>query len=130
MTFKQRLKFYLFGFVLGMGMLVIILNKKGGCTGGSLSERKMTELLTQTWKINDVMRCKLKCIGLTNDTIFRAALKTCRVNYDRSNIHAEPCGTYVIESPDSKLSFTILVQDCKTVSEILDITITKSCACK
>lgn len=130
MTFKQRLKFYLIGFVLGLGILAIILNKKGGCAGGSLSERKMSELLTQNWKINAAMQCKLNCIGLTNDTLFKAALKTCHVNYDKSDVHAEPCGTYVIESPQGNLSFTMLVADCKTTSEVLDITTTKNCDCK
>ena len=130
MTFKQRLKFYFIGFGLGLGILAIILNKKGGCAGGSLSERKMNELLTQTWKISDAMHCKLNCIGLTNDTLFFAALKTCKVNYERSNPRNEPCGTYIIESPDSKLSFTLLVQDFKTESEILDVTGTGKCDCK
>jgi hypothetical protein len=130
MTFKQRLKFYLFGFALGLAVLAIILNKKGGCAGGSLSERKMNELLTQTWKINDKIQCKLNCIGLKNDTLFKAALKTCHVNYDKSEPRAEPCGTYIIESPPGKLAFTLLVQDCKTVSEVLDMTTTMSCDCK
>ena len=131
MTFKQRLKFYFIGFALGLAILAIILNKKGGCAGGSLSERKMNELLTQTWKISDKMHCKLNCIGLNNDTLFFAALKTCKVNYDRSNPRNEPCGTYVIESPTgNSISFTLLVSDCKTVSEILDITTVKTCDCK
>ena len=131
MTFKQRLKFYFIGFALGLAMLGIILSKKSGCTGGSLSERKMSELLTQNWKINDAMRCRLNCIGLTNDTLFFAALKTCRVNYDKSNVHNDPCGTYVIESPTgNSITFTLLVADCKTTSEILDIITTKNCGCK
>ena len=130
MTFKQRLKFYLFGFVLGLGILIIILNKKGGCTGGSLSERKMSELLMQTWNINDKMRCRLTCVGLASDTLFFTALKTCRVNYEKSDPRAEPCGTYIIESPAGPLSFTLLVSDCKTVSEIVDMTTAKSCDCK
>ena len=130
MTFKQRLKFYLFGFALGLAMLGIILSKKSGCAGGSLSERKMSELLTQNWKISDAMRCRLNCMGLSNDTLFKAALKTCHVNYDKSNVHNDPCGTYVIESPPGNLSFTLLVADCKTTSEILDITTLKPCTCK
>ena len=131
MPFKQRLKLYLIGFILGLGILAIILNRKGGCAGGTLSERKMHELLTQTWKISDKMHCKLNCMGLNNDTLFFAAIKTGHINYERSDVHADPCGTYVIESPaDSKLSFTLLVQDCKTVSEVLDITSDKTCDCK
>jgi len=115
---------------MGLGILAIVLNKKGGCAGGSLSERKMAELLNQTWKINDRMRCKLNCIGISNDSLLMATLKTCRVNYEKSEPRAEPCGTYIIESPPGKTSFTLLVSDCKTVAEILDMTTGKSCDCK
>lgn len=130
MTFAQRLKFYLIGFGIGLCILVVILGKKGGCAGGSLSERKMSELLTQTWKLNEPARCKLNCLGLKNDTLFKAALKTCRVNYDKSEPRAEPCGKYVLETPPGPLSFTMLVQDCKTVSEVLDMSTQKPCDCK
>jgi hypothetical protein len=131
MTFKYRLKLYLIGFAMGLAVLSIILNKKGGCAGGSLSERKKSELLTQSWKISDKMRCKLNCIGLSNDVLFKAALKTSKVNYEKSDAHAEPCGRWVVESPKgSKLNFTMLVQDCQTTAEILDITFERSCDCK
>lgn len=91
----------------------------------------MSELLTQNWKINDKMRCKLNCIGLSSDALFKAALRTCKVNYEKSDAHASPCGTWVVESvKESKLNFTLLVQDCQTTAEILDITIDKPCNCK
>jgi hypothetical protein len=90
----------------------------------------MSELLTQTWKLNEQTRCKLNCLGLKNDTMFKAALRTCLVNYEKSEPRAEPCGRYVLETPPGPLSFTLLVQDCKTVSEVLDMSTQKSCDCK
>ncbi|MGZ3940643.1 MAG: hypothetical protein ACXVNR_01120 [Bacteroidia bacterium] len=131
MTFKQRLKLYLMGFAMGLAILSIILGKKGGCAGGSLGQRKLSELMTQEWKISEKMQCKLNCIGLANMTLFKAALKTSTVNYDKSEPHAEPCGKWIVESAKgSKLNFTLLVQDCQTTAEILDITFDKSCDCK
>ena len=90
MNFKQRLKFYGIGFGIGIVILLTILNKKG-CAG--LNERKAQELALQTWKIRDALRCKLNCIGLTTDTLFLKAVRDCYVNYGKSEVHAEPCGT-------------------------------------
>src|SRR5258708_35688238 len=129
MTFKRRLKLYLTGFAIGFIMLSIILSKRG-CTG--LNERKVQELALQTWKMNEVMRCKLNCLGLTNDTLFLKALRdNCDLNSAKSNIHEEPCGKYVIETkPGVSPSFTLLVADCKNTSELLDVAGSKNCDCK
>ncbi len=128
MNFKQRLKFYGIGFSIGLVILLTILNKKG-CTG--LNELKAQELALQTWKISDVMRCKLNCIGLSDDTLFLKAVRDCNVNYNKSEVHAEPCGTYVLESAKNAVtSFTLLVADCKNTSEMQDIVTTKNCDCK
>jgi len=128
MPFKQRLKFYGIGFILGLTILVSILNKRG-CAG--LNERKAQELALQTWKINELQRCKLNCLGLTTDTLFLKAIRDCKVDYGRSDVHAEPCGMYVLESAKGVVpSFTLLVNDCKNTSELQDITTSKSCDCK
>ena len=128
MNFKQRLKFYGIGFGIGLVILLTILNKKG-CAG--LNERKAQELALQTWKISDALRCKLNCIGLTTDTLFLKAVRDCYVNYGKSEVHAEPCGTYVLESAKGAVtSFTLLVADCKNTSEMQDILTAKACDCK
>lgn len=128
MPFKQRLKFYGIGFILGLTILITILNKRG-CAG--LNERKAQELALQVWKISDVQRCKLNCLGLTTDTLFMKAVRDCYVNYDKSEVHAEPCGTYVLESAKGVVpSFTLLVADCKNTSELQDIVSAKACGCK
>lgn len=128
MPFKTRLKFYGFGFIIGLTILISILNKKG-CVG--LNERKAQELALQVWKISDAQRCKLNCLGLTTDTLFMKAVRDCYVNYDKSEVHAEPCGTYVLESGKGAVtSFTLLVADCKNTSELQDIVTQKACNCK
>lgn len=128
MPFKQRLKFYGIGFILGLTILITILNKKG-CAG--LNERKAQELALQTWKISDAQRCKLNCLGLTTDTLFIKAVRDCYVDYGKSDVHAEPCGTYVLESAKGVVpSFTLLVSDCLNTSELQDILTSKVCDCK
>lgn len=128
MPFKTRLKFYGIGFVIGLAILISILNK-GGCAG--LNERKAQELALQTWKISDAQRCKLNCIGLTSDTLFIKAIRDSYVNYSKSEVHAEPCGTYVLESAKGVApSFTLLVADCQNTSELRDIVASKACDCK
>ena len=128
MPFKQRLKFYGIGFILGLTILITILNRRG-CAG--LNERKAQELALQTWKISDVNRCKLNCLGLTTDTLFIKAVRDCYVDYNKSDVHADPCGLYVLQSAKTAVtSFTLLVADCGTVSEIQDIQTGKPCDCK
>lgn len=128
MPFKTRLKFYGFGFVLGLVILISILNKKG-CAG--LNERKAQELALQIWDISPQLRCKLNCLGLTTDTLFIKAVRDCYVNYGKSEVHAEPCGTYVLESAKGVApSFTLLVADCKNTSQLQDVSTAKKCECK
>ncbi|MEO8760889.1 MAG: hypothetical protein ABI448_08360 [Bacteroidia bacterium] len=128
MTFKQRLKFYLVGFVLGLLLLVSILNRRG-CKG--INGIKIEELVYQKWEINDAMRCKLKCAGYASDSLFIADVKNCTVNYSKSNIHEKPCGKYVIESTDKSVSsYTILIADCENTSKVLDVVVKNACNCK
>ncbi len=128
MTFKQRLKFYLIGFGLGLLLLMSILNKRG-CKG--VNTIKVEELVFQKWEISDVMHCKLQCAGFSNDSLFKNDLKNCKVNYSESDIHEKPCGKYVLESSDKSVStYTLLVADCDSISRLLDVLTKNSCPCK
>jgi len=130
MTFKQRLKFYLVGFGMGMLILLMIINKRG-CKG--ISTQKMEELTFQKWEINDAMRCKLNCLGFTADSLFLKDVKTCKVNYsaDATNASLKPCGNYVLESTAKSIAtYTLLVADCDSISRLLDIVVKTNCSCK
>lgn len=128
MTFKQRLKFYLVGFVMGSLILGSVLNKKG-CKG--INTLKVEELAAQNWEISEAMQCKLKCAGFASDSLFVNDIKNCTVNYSKSNVHEEPCGKYVLESSSkSKAEYTLLVADCGTKSKLLDMTLKNACDCK
>ena len=128
MTFKQRLKFYLVGFGLGLLLLLSILNKRG-CKG--VNSIKVEELVHQKWEINEAMRCKLKCAGYASDSLFIADVKNCTVNYSASDIHEKPCGKYVLESSTKSVSsYTLLIADCDHISKVLDVVVKNACGCK
>ena len=129
MTFRQRLKFYLVGFGMGMLVLIMIINKRG-CKG--ISTQKMEELSYQKWDISEAMRCKLKCAGFAADSLFLKDVKTCKVNYsaDATNASLKPCGNYVLESSaKSVASYTLLVSDCDSITKILDVVTKNACTC-
>lgn len=114
-----------------MGLLVLlsILNKRG-CKG--INTQKTEELAYQKWQISDAMRCKLKCAGFATDSLFLKDVKTCKVNYsaDATDVHAEPCGKYVLESTAKSAStYTLLVADCDSISQLLDVVVKTNCSC-
>ena len=59
MNFLKRLKFYGFGFGLG---LLIVFSMFGTRSCVSPNEQKMQELVFQNFKLSDKANCKLKCI--------------------------------------------------------------------
>ena len=120
-TFKQRLKYYSFGFVIGAIILVIILNKRG-CRG--LTEMKVVELISQKRILSPNAKCKLGALGLLGDTAFVFEMKKYRVNYTLSDIHKKPCGIYRLVPLANKIDstkFNITICDCDTVSIINDV---------
>jgi hypothetical protein len=130
MTFKQRLKFYLIGFGMGLLVLAMVLNRRG-CKGLNVNAQKVEELTYQKWEISDALRCKLKCAGFASDSLFLKDVLTCKVNYSESSVHEEPCGKYVLESSKKSVSnYTLLVADCGTTSKLLDVTTKNACNCK
>ncbi len=113
---------------MGLLLLLSILNKRG-CKG--INTIKVEELMYQKWEINDAMRCKLKCAGYANDSLFLKDLKNCTVNYSESDIHEKPCGRYVLESSDKSVStYTLLIADCDHTSKLLDVSVKNACDCK
>lgn len=120
------------GFGMGLLMLAVVLQRRG-CKGLNVNAQKVGELHSQTWEINDAMRCKLKCAGFATDSLFLKDVLTCEVNYsaDATNPHADPCGNYVLESTTkSSATYTLLVSDCGTTSKLLDIVVKTNCSCK
>ena len=118
MNFKQRLRLFLIGFVPGCIILFFIVSKKG-CT--SPNELKMLELQHQTLSLGEKAQCKLKCLVMV-DKGFQVNMRNFKVNYDLSDVHKKPYGTYYLQAVDTKNArYEFVVEDKDTVSFVNDI---------
>lgn len=131
MNFIKRLKFYGFGFGLG---LLIVFSMFGTRSCVSPNEQKMQELVFQNFKLSDKANCKLKCI-MKNEMLLKIELRHFEVNYDLSNVHKEPCGEYYIQPKKEfgdKYNYKLIINDCDTISKVDDISIpaTYTCNCQ
>lgn len=118
MTFFQRFRFFLIGFIPGCIILFFIV-RKNGCT--SPNELKMLEIQYQTLQLGNKAACKLKCLVLT-DIGFKAKLHNFEVDYDLSDVHKKPYGIYYLKAMDGKEKrYEMLVEDRDTITYINDI---------
>ncbi len=128
MNFKQRLRFFLIGFVPGCIILLFIV-RKTGCE--SPNELKMKELQYQHLELGKKAKCKLNCLVLT-PIGFKAKLHYFEVDYNLSDVHKKPYGTFYLRSINNQEPrYEMIVEDRDTTSYIHDIkllTVT-NCAC-
>lgn len=129
MNFLGRLKFYGFGFGLGL-LIVFAMFGTRSCT--TPNEMKMQELVFQHFILSEQAACKLKCLKM-NEALLKIELRNFEVNYDVSQPRKEPCGEYFIQ-PKQKVAgqyrFELVINDCDTITRINDISIlTGTCSC-
>jgi hypothetical protein len=125
MTFLGRLKFYGFGFALGLCVLYAMFGTRSCVTP---NEMKMQELVHQQFRLSEKARCKLNCLD-KNEALLKLALRHFEVNYDLSSVHKTPCGEYYIQPKKEhadKQNFRLVILDCDTISQIDDISITSA----
>jgi hypothetical protein len=117
--FFRRLKFYIFGFLIG-ALAVNILFKGKACRMPATI--KLEELNAQRIEYSERALCKMKCVNM-NDNEIKELLKKGSINYNESDTHASPCPTYSIEEVNSnKQKIRIVIADCDTISKIMNIT--------
>jgi len=131
MNFLKRLKFYGFGFGIG---LLIVYAMFGTRSCVSPNEQKMQELVFQHFELSNKAQCKLKCI-MKNEQLLKIELRHFEVNYDLSTVRKEPCGEYFIEPKkefSSQYNYKLVMYDCDTITRIDDINIVNSntCSCQ
>lgn len=127
----RRLRFYGFGFLLGC-LAVSILFKGRGCK--MPGSAKLEELSYQKLEFTQHGECRMKCRNITEAEI-RDVLKTGKVNYDKSEVRAKPCGTYAVEGKTTDgQQVRIVIADCDTISKVvtaIDLNFEKdTCECK
>jgi hypothetical protein len=127
----RRLKFYGFGFALGILAVSLIYKGKGCQMPGS---RKLEELAFQKLELTQHGECRMKCRQITEAEI-RSLLKSGKINYDKSEVHAEPFGKYAVEGNTADgQNVRIIIADCDTISRVvtaIDLRSEKdSCECR
>lgn len=125
MTLFDRVKFYGFGFVLGILVLSMLLNKKCSNSFGFLNPKKMKmeELQKQIFKVRPMAKCQLTQLKMTEQDL-KIVFEKSKINYDRSDMTAKPHGIYIVEgSLNDGKKMTCRVIDNDATSEITDITV-------
>lgn len=118
MNFKQRLRLFLIGFIPGCIILFFIV-RKTGCT--SPNELKMLELQHQTLQLGSKAACKLSCLKMI-DKGFKVNIRYFQVNYDLSDVHKKPYGTFYLQSKDPKETrYEFVAEDRDTITFVNDI---------
>lgn len=112
----RRFKLYGFGFLLGL-LLVYVLFHGRSCE--MPSSRKLAELEHQKLEYSKHAVCRMQCRNITEAEI-KQILKSGKVNYDKSNVHEKPYGTYAVEgiAVDGK-NLRIIIADCDTISKVV-----------
>jgi hypothetical protein len=132
MKFIQRLKFYGFGFGLGL-MVVYAMFGTRSCT--TTNEMKMQELVFQHFDLSEKAQCQLKCLR-KNEVLLKIELRHFEVDYGPSLPRKEPCGEYLVKPKkefSSLYNYQILMYDCDTITTIRDISLTTNtltCNCR
>lgn len=128
MDFKRRLKFYGFGFGLGVMIIYAMFGTRSCVTP---NEQKMQELVFQHFQFSEKALCKLKCLK-KNEQLLKIELRHFEVNYDVSMVRKEPCGEYFIQPKKDfagKYNYQLIINDCDTISRIDDISVSNTVTC-
>jgi hypothetical protein len=114
--FYRRLRFYGFGFLLGC-LLVSVLFKGRSCM--MPSSVKLEELAHQHLEYTKHGECRMKCRNINEEEV-KAVLKSGKINYDKSNVHDTPCGTYAVEGNTADgQNIRVVIADCDTISRVV-----------
>ncbi|MBK7183448.1 MAG: DUF4258 domain-containing protein [Bacteroidetes bacterium] len=112
----RRLRYYGFGLLLGVLAVSVLYKGKGCQLPGSA---KMEELSYQKLELTQHGECRMACRGISLDEI-KALMKSGKVNYDKSEVRAEPCGKYAVEGTTADgQSIRVIIADCDTISKVV-----------
>lgn len=117
--FFRRLKFYLFGFIIGIILVSILFKGRGGCK--MPATLKLEELNSQQIVYTSHAQCRMKCRSISVENI-KTILEKGKINYSKSNVKDSPCPTFAVEglSGDGK-GLRIVLADCDTISKVVTV---------
>lgn len=129
-AFFRRLRFYIFGLLMGCVLVGIITDWKACQMPSTL---KLQELDYQHRQFTDQARCQMECRKITEADV-AYVLKNGGVKYGESSVHAKPWPNYAVEGStvDGK-ELRIMIDDRDTISVVvttLDLGMKKdTCIC-
>lgn len=118
----RRIKFYGFGFALGLLIVSVVYKGKGCQMPGS---SKMEELGWQKIEYSKHGACRMECRHITEAEIREllgtgATIGKGKVNYGKSDVHDKPYPTYAVEGVTaSGKNLCIVIADCDTISKVV-----------
>src|SRR5438046_2643091 len=98
MSFFRRLRLYAVGFLLGCFLVSFLFKGRSCRLPGTL---KMEELRLQKRQFSNSGVCAMKCRNISEEEISEI-LKDGKVNHDKSDVHALPFPTYIVEGKTKK----------------------------
>ncbi len=114
----RRLKFYGFGFALGLILVSFIVKGRGCQMPGSI---KLEELKEQPLLVNATGSCYLNCYNIDIQGL-KLIFEGGKINYDASEVRAEPNPTYAIEGfTESGEKLRVIVEDIDTVTSLTSL---------
>lgn len=129
--FFRRLKFYIFGFLIG-ALIVNVIFKGRACR--MPSTLKMEELQFQTMQFSNKAKCQMLCMKMKESDV-KKLLQEGEVNYNKSDVHQKPYALFAIENTNNdEPHYRVLISDRDSISEVIDIinllSAKDSCLCK
>lgn len=114
----RRIKFYVFGLLLGSLMVSVMFKGRGCEMPGSV---KLGELDYQQLEHTPTGKCLLECNNISEKDLDEVFLSG-RINYDESDVHASPYPYYAVEGdiPSGK-KIRMLILDVDTVSHLQSV---------
>jgi hypothetical protein len=93
----------------------------------NVNEMKLIEITDQSMMLSEKAKCQLKSLNIPQDSLRTFLQAKFRINYDKSEVRAIPCGKLFVEGLKPDAPFTLVIQDCDTISTIKEFQLKVSC---
>lgn len=129
MNFQERLKLYMIGFLIGLLMVYILFGNRS-CM--SLSEVKISQLRSKTFKTNPTVQRQLKCLHKTSSQL-KSEIEFFEIDFDKSRPREKPCRIYYLQPKEKFRQFYpyhLIIKECNDVAWADSIIFQKNISCR
>ncbi|MDO5656408.1 MAG: hypothetical protein Q4G27_09745 [Flavobacteriaceae bacterium] len=127
MTFRDRFKMYLLGFIAGCFLVILFFGRKNSCknylTNYLPEGRVLLEVGAKPIFYSEQAAQQLQNLGIDTADFRKEILPQLHIDFDRSEPRAIPCGNYISSYNDSIGPLQIKFEKCKENSRIQEISI-------